>query len=191
MNQPEISYNIFYLNNELIITDYNIYNKFIKKEVYIKSLNSLNNFYLNIYMILMEDQLMNYILHRTAKSFYFLKIIGYYYYNSNSISITKNEYKFNKIKEIFIFIYIKFIFEFSKNSKYEKDMANLLFSQLYKHYKIEKELSSTISKNILIFYYEILKMYINCKFITKENKNIFKNFKNIIDKKIFFLPTKK
>ena len=35
LNQPEISYNIFYLNNELEITDYNIYNKFIKKEVYI------------------------------------------------------------------------------------------------------------------------------------------------------------
>ena len=146
LNQPEISYNIFYLNNELEITDYNIYNKFIKKEVYIKSLNSLNNFYSNIYMILMEDQIMSYILHRKAKSFYFLKLIGYYY-NSNSISITKNEFKFNKMREIFIFIYLKFIFEYSKNTKYEKDIANFLFTVFYKHYKVEKELSSTISKN--------------------------------------------
>ena len=43
LNQPELSYNMFYLNNELEMTDSIIYNKFIKKEVYIKALNSLNN----------------------------------------------------------------------------------------------------------------------------------------------------
>ena len=55
LNQPELSYNIFYLNNELVKSDYFIYNKFIKKEVYIKALNSLNNYYQNI-LIVMETK---------------------------------------------------------------------------------------------------------------------------------------
>ena len=100
LNQPNLAFNIFYGKNELDMTDYYIHNKFIKKEVYIKSLNSLNNFYSNIYMTFMEDQLINYILYRTAKSFYYFKIIGYYY-NKNSISITKNLFKLNKIKLVF------------------------------------------------------------------------------------------
>ena len=101
-------------------------------------------------MTLMEDQLFNYILYRTAKSFYYIKIIGYYY-NRNSISITKNSFKLNKIKLVFFFIYIKLIFEYSKKTKYEKDMANFLFSRLYKGIKIEKEFPSSISKKKFFF----------------------------------------
>ena len=183
LNQPNLAFNIFYGNNELEMTDYHIYNKFIKKEVFIKSLNSLNNFFSNIYMTLMEDQLFNYILYRTAKSFYYIKIIGYYY-NRNSISITKNSFKLNKIKLVFFFIYIKLIFEYSKKTKYEKDMANFLFSRLYKNVNIEKEFPSSISKEKFFFYYEILNMYINCKFISNEIKNIFITFKKKNRKKI-------
>ena len=180
MNQPELSYNIFYLNNKLVNTDYFIYNKFIKKEVYIKTLNSLNNYYQNIYMIYMEDQIINYILHKTAKSFYFLKNIGYLY-KTSSISITRNLFKINKLKLIFIFIYLKFIFENTKNTKYEKDMDNLLFSSFYKTLKNNEEKLLLILSNFNLFF-EIINIYINCKFILKENKLILKNLKrNLIN----------
>lgn len=59
--QPELSTYIFYGNNDLEIIDYTITNKFIKTKVYIESLNSLNNFYLNMYMTSMEDNLMKII----------------------------------------------------------------------------------------------------------------------------------
>ena len=52
---------MYYGNNELEIIDLYINNKFIKKSIYIKALNSLNNFYLNMYMTFMEDTLMNYL----------------------------------------------------------------------------------------------------------------------------------
>ena len=129
----------------------------------------------------MEDQIINYILHRTAKSFYFLKNIGYLYKGS-SISITKNLFKINKLKLIFIFIYLKFIFEYTKNTKYEKDMDNLLFSNLYKALKNNKEnLLSTLSNFNLFF--EIINMHINCKFILKENKFLIKKLKQNFIKK--------
>ena len=180
LNQPELSYNMFYLNNELEMTDLTIYNKFIKKEVYIKALNSLTNYYSNIYMILMEDQIMDFILYRTAKSFYFLKNFGYFH-KATSISITKNDFKINKLKLIFVFIYLKFIFQYTKNVKYEKDMANLVFSKFYKDFKNNISILLSTLSNFNLFF-EILNMYSNCKFILKENKQILINLKNIIIK---------
>ena len=77
--QPELTTYLFYGLNKLEQIDFNLSNKFIKRDVYIRALNSINIFYLNQYMINYEDGLMNYILYRTAKSLFFLKRIGYYY----------------------------------------------------------------------------------------------------------------
>ena len=136
LRQPEISKIIFYLKNELEKADFYIYNKFIRTEVYIKALNSLSDFYLKIHMTLNEDQLINYVLHRTAKSFYFLKTIGYYYI-SNKISITNNVFKCGNELLKCNFIYLKIIFEHSKNEKYEKDMFNFFANNLIRYYCIE------------------------------------------------------
>ena len=56
-----------------MIIDFYIYNKIIKKEVFIKALNALDKYYLNIYMIFYEDSLLNYFVHLESKSLYFLK----------------------------------------------------------------------------------------------------------------------
>jgi hypothetical protein len=71
--QPELSTFIYYGINELERADYYIANKFVKKEVYIKAINSLNKFYSNIYMTFMEDSIINFILYRISKSFFFTK----------------------------------------------------------------------------------------------------------------------
>ena len=159
-----------------------INNKFIKTQTYIKALNCLNNFYFNIHMIMYEDQLMNYILLTRAKSFYFSRRIGYYYLK-NEMSITKNINKITKIRIKFIFIYLKIVFEYSKNTKYEKDMFIHLFAQLNKLVNIEKNLANVSSKRDLNFYYYIINLYLNCKFITNENKYYFNNLKKLIKKK--------
>ena len=109
----------------------------------------------------MEDQIMNYILLTKTKSFYFSKRIGYYYLK-NEMSISKHKYEIGKIRIKFIFIYLKILFEYSKNTKYEKDMLNLLFTKLF-------------SNDVLNFFNYIINLYLNCIFITKENKIYFKN----------------
>ena len=68
-----------YGNDELGRIDGFIHNKFIKRDAFIRTLTLLNNFYLNRYMIYHEDVLMIFALYITAKSFIFLKIIGYFY----------------------------------------------------------------------------------------------------------------
>ena len=181
--QPELSTYIYYGNKELDIIDYFITNKFIKKQTYITALNSLNNFYLNMYMTFLEDSIMNYLIYRVAKSFYFINIIGYRYFH-NSASITTKLFIISDLKIKFIFYYLKFIFEYSKNTKYEKDMVNHLFTSLNKHLNIKRKFSSLIFNNDeYIFYDNIFNMYINCKFIANENKMILQSLKNIINKK--------
>ena len=184
---PLLPTNIFYGYGELEIIDCSINNKFIKTETYNKALNSLKNSYLNIYITYMEDQLMNYILLTNAKSFYFSKKIGYYYFK-NEMSMTRNKYKISKIRIKFIIIYLKIIFEYSKNTKYEKDMFNYLFTRLNNNFNIAKSLTVLSSKDYLYFYYYIINIYLNCTFITNENKYYFHYFKTIIEN-IFFSKT--
>ena len=69
--KPELSTYLFYGIGSLRQIDFNVANKFIKREVYIKSLNQLNNFFLNQYMINYEDGIINHMLYRTANSFFF------------------------------------------------------------------------------------------------------------------------
>ena len=181
--QPELSTYMYYGNDELEIIDFYINNKFIKKSSYIKALNSLNNFYLNMYMTFMEDTLMNYILYRTSNSFYFVKKIGYKY-KTNTESITNKLFIISEIRIKFIFIYIKFVFDFSKNAKYEKDMFNYLLNRIVKYFNILYNLSKINFNNDFYFYYEIINMIINCIFISNENMNLLYKLKNIIETKI-------
>ena len=69
--QPELQIYLFNGYKDLRKFDYTVNNKMIKKNLFIKALNSLNNFYLNLYITIQEDQLMNFILYKTANLFIF------------------------------------------------------------------------------------------------------------------------
>ena len=180
--QKELSTYSFYATQELKVVDLNLSNKLIKKEAYIRAINYLNNIYLNIYMIYMEDALINVILHRVAKTLKNLNIIGYDYIK-HSESITNNLEKINQLKIQYGLIFLKVLLEFTKKIKYEKDIANLILTSLNRRLNFIYLLS--ISNINLKYYYNIIAMYINCKFISHENKNILNQFKDIIEKKIF------
>ena len=184
---PLLSTNLFYGYGELEIIDYNINNKFIKTITFIKALNCLNNFYFNMQMIIFEDLLMNYIILVNAKSFYFSKRIGYYYLR-NEMSIKKNENKMSKIIIIkHIFIILKILFKYSKNTKYAKDMFNLHFTKLNRRFIIGNKLANLSSKEDLNFYYYTINLFLNCKFITNENKYYLNKLKKIIKNKYICL----
>ena len=174
LEQPKLSTYSFYTNNELKKNDYFIHNKFIKKNVYIKALNNLNNFFLNIFLTLMEDQIINEILLRTAKSFYFLKNIGYYHIN-NKLSITKiSSFKY-KIQLNYLFIYLKYVFEYSKNVKFERDMTNLFLNRLNNKYQNKRIFKKALSNQKCDFCKDLFDKIIKDNYITHENKNMIKN----------------
>lgn len=178
--QPELSTYVFYGNKEIEKIDSFLTNKFIKKKIYVKALNLLNIFYYNMYMTIMEDQIMNFLIHRVAKSFYYINIIGYkYYISKESINSKKNLVSELKLK--FIFYYLKFIFEHSKNTKYEKDMAIYIFTHYNKRFNIRRQLSSLVyNKDDFSFFENVINLYLNCQYINDDNKLILLKLKNII-----------
>ena len=170
--QPELSTFLFYGKGRLLQIDFNVSNKFIKRKAFLRALNSVNEYYLNQYMITAEDGLMNYLFYRTVKSLFFVKKVGYYYIiNKNSITRAKLTDKILKS----YFINLKLIFEYSKNNKYEKGMANAYIHQFILHEKNSK-LKKIIS-NDCNFYTKIIDQYLNCKFISVRNKIKLKTIK--------------
>jgi glycosyltransferase involved in cell wall biosynthesis len=165
IKQPKLSTFLFYGKGKLLQIDFNVSNKFIKRKAFIRALNSINGLYLNLYMVTLEDGLMNYIFYRSAKSLYFIKKVGYYYKKNNK-SISRIKFNDKVLKSIFY--NLKLIFENSKNNKYEKDMANAFFNKFLSPIN-NKKLKLMISNDCL-FYNNIIEIYLNCEFISKKNK---------------------
>ena len=86
-----------------------IFNKFVKREIFIKALNLLES-YLKLYIVFYEDSLINYLIHLVGKSFYFFKKRVGYLYLRTAESITKNNFKYKNTKTKYLFIYLKNVF---------------------------------------------------------------------------------
>ena len=179
--QPELSLYLFYGLGKLEEIDYYITNKLIKKIKFIETLNLIDKFYLNQFMIDCEDGLINSILYKLSNSYYLIKELGYFY-NKNTQSIT-NENESNFLKRLKSnFLYIKFIFQYTKNNIIEKNIANYIFSEIYSVHKDEiidifKEINDTK------FYIEVMDLYINSDYIPIETKNIILNILKLLIKK--------
>ena len=162
---PEIKTFLFYASHKLRQIDFNVSNKFVKREALIRALNILSKEYLNMYMTNFEDGILNYMLYRTSNSFYFLKKIGYYY-KRNKHSVSINGFKSETIK--FIFIHLKIVFEFSRNTIYEKNMFNVLFKRLVIRKLIIKRLK--LMKADLKFYIDNIDKFLANEFVSIKNK---------------------
>ena len=170
--QPELSTFLFYGKGKLLQIDFNVSNKFIKRKAFIRALNSVNKYYLNQYMITAEDGLMNYIFYRNTKSLFFTKKVGYYYIK-NEKSITNAKLTDKKLKSFFY--NLRLIFEYSKNNKYEKDMANAYISHFIS--PLTNNILKKFISNDCDFYTKIIWQYLNCEFISDSHKMKFKKIK--------------
>ena len=152
-------------------------------KIFINSLKLINDYFLNQNMIFYEDTLINYILYKIANSFYYLKDLGYYYIsnpNSSTIGYKNNKKSVNKLLYSF-FLFLKFIFLYTKNNKYEKDIANTFIEKEMKAI-LTSEMCQKINNNFH-FYESIINLYIENKFIPLSSKKRLKTIKQIIKEK--------
>ena len=180
--QPELSTYLYYGKGKLQQIDFNVSNKFIKRDAFTRAINYIDIYYSNLYIINQEDGIMNYLLYRTVKSFYFLKIIGYYYIRNNEGAyIVKTKEQTTK----FFFAHLKIVFNYSKNTKLEKDMANDLFQRICIKYNIENWLK--LINNDFEFFNKIINKYLSNKYINNENKYFLNYYKSILNRKQKFI----
>ena len=79
---------------------------------------------------------------------------------------------------------MKFVFEYSKNNQYSKDVVNAIFNFFITNkFKIQKILSTSDNNEINYFYKKTIYKFLNSIFINNENKNYLKNIKLILEKK--------
>ena len=175
--KPKIQTFLFYATHKLRQIDFNISNKFIKREALIRALNCLTKAYLNMHITNYEDGILNYMLYRTVDSFYFLKKIGYYYIK-NRHSITIKGFTSDTIK--CIFIHLKVVFEFSRNTFYEKNMFNALFKRIVIRKSIIKRIK--LMKVNLKFYINSIDGFLENEFVSINNKKYLIQLKNSLIK---------
>ena len=136
-----------------------------------------------MYITNYEDRIINYLIHRKAKSFYFLKKIGYRHLKSSE-SVSIQMFKISEQRIDFIFKYIKFLFEYTKNIKREKDIVNIVLTILNRRKNsMKSHISSMNFKSNWNFYYDIINLFLDNEFISEENKATFKGLKRIIENK--------
>jgi len=169
--QPKLKNLLVYGLGYQKLVDGVINNKFIRRKIYIISLNNIKKYYLDKYMPYFEDGLINFSLHRNANSLYLLKRLGYFYImNKKSISHSVNKNKYF----LCYFIFLKYVFENVKNNQYEKDIAYFLLDE-YIH---NTNLLYSITK-YSDFYVEVINKLINNEYCSLKHKIKLLKMKNI------------
>lgn len=173
--QPDLSFYLYYGSlglGRFLQNDYFIWNKLIKRNVFIKSLNSINVYYHNKYMIDCEDGLINFILFRNAKSLYYLNNLGYYYISSiTSVTNKKNTNLKKRLKSNFL--YFRFLFQNTKNNYLDKKIADKIFLNIY--FNIYKNKMKPFLKEIYKtdrIYQDVINMFLNSEFTSFKTKKV-------------------
>jgi len=175
INQPELSSLMYYENGYLHQSEFNVWGKLIKKETYLETLKNIDEYFLNQNMILHEDGLILFMLFKTAKNYLFIKDYGLFYYSNeySTMRNLRNKEKINKSTRD-SFLYLEYMFKYTNESLYEKNMAVCQFKFLIDGYN-DVFLKTTSGFNYI---YEIIDLYLNCKIISEEDKKIFRKVKN-------------
>ena len=174
--QPQLSSLMYYYRGYLKQTDWHIWGKLIKREVFYRTLDAIRNYYLNTHMSVNEDGLVDFMLLRKAESYIFIKDYGYVYVINQKSVIKSLRKTINKSLRDY-FLYLKYLFENTANNNYEKAMAGEQLRYVYNTFYYDFKYAT----ENFDFYYETLNLYINSKYINRKNKNRAKKIKEILE----------
>ena len=177
--QPEISSLMYYEKGFPFQTEFNLWGKLIKREIFMKTIKSIEEYYLNQNMSLHEDGLMLFALFKKAKSYLFINEYGLLHYTNefSTINTLRNKNNINKATKD-SFLYLEFMFNYTNDTLYEKNMAICQFKFLINTFN-DIFLNTTQGFD---YVYNVLDLYINCKSISKEDKTLIRNIKEQFQK---------
>ena len=129
--QPELSDLLFYLPGTKKYSHTicrNIWNKLIRKEIYVQMKNYIGNKYYHEYIITADDMVMNIISYHFAKNYSNVNIPGYLY-TIRKISMSRGDggNQLKQIRTMNYFFYFKLFYRYIK--EFHKDL-NFLFYEM-------------------------------------------------------------
>ena len=160
-----------------------LWDKLIKKDIFIKGINFMKKEFLNEVYLVHSDDIIFWGIINSVKSYGFLEQIGYFYNFDNPESIVHHYYDSENMNKIFhtLFVTLKYYYIQSKENEEEKNYVgyNFFYNKVYKYYKNRtKELTSGIH-----YILNVIDMYMNCSFFNISQKLNLINFRNAIIKK--------
>jgi len=160
-------------------TSHNTWDKFVKREVFVKSIGFMGKKFRNDKLVVYNDDVSIFGLVKAAKSYGFLEEIGYIYNRAVRNSIT-NKYKDIKYtNEIFksCFTIMEYFYEQTENNKYEKSQGFTFFSGKIRYYYKDNIKYLTDGFDYII---SVLDLYLNSNFYNEAQKKSLNEFKDSI-----------
>ena len=166
---------MYYEDNILHQSEFNIWGKLIKRDTFLEGIKSIDKYYLNQNMSLHEDGLILFILFKKAKSYLFINDYGLLYYENefSTMRNLKNKDRINKVTKD-SFLYLEFMFNYTNDTLYEKNMAVFQFRSLINGFN-DIFLNTTQGFDYI---YKVIDLYLGCKIISGEDKTFIRNIKS-------------
>ena len=157
--------------DKILQTEYNLWGKLIRRNIYIQTLDKIDKYYLEQHMTLHEDGMIIFILFKIAKNYLFLDKFGMFYW-TNIHSTLAGLLKYKNIDKTVrdCFLYLKFMLEYTGDNKNEKDMAVYQFNFILKQFE---KIFYRIAKGF-DFIYDVITLFLNCEYINDEDKEIIR-----------------
>lgn len=172
---------IFY-NNQIKSIFFNcsyryLWDKLIRREIFIESIKFIKEKYRNTRIIIHNDEVACYCVFRVAKSYGILEQIGYFYNRENSNSITKFNFQPENINGRFhtLFTIMEFYYEQSDNNRFEKTMGGYKFFELRINYMFKSKIKY-LTKGFN-YINSVLDLYLSSPFFNENQKQNLEKFK--------------
>lgn len=160
-----------------------LWDKLIKREIFVKSINSMSEEFRKEKYIVHSDDTIFWGIISSTNSYGFLEQIGYFYNFENPESIVHHYFDINMINLIFrsLFSTLKYYYFQTKENKLEKNYVCYKFFD-EKIYKTHRNMTIYLTDGF-DYIIDVLEKYINCCFFNKEQINKFIDFKKLIIKR--------
>ena len=166
-SQPELSrIRIKKINEDYVeINDSYLWGKIIKNDLMQKVIEIIGEKNYGKKMLFHDDDCVNYILFKNAKSFKYINIYGIFYY-TNQESITHSKRPFQTCFDIIN--YFNFLFDYSDED--EKDNIAIRFTNEW-----DFKVTDGLNEDNTAYAKNVIKKFMECKDIKEEIKNKIRN----------------
>ena len=157
-----------------------LWDKLIKREIFVKSINSMSEEFRKEKYIVHSDDTIFWGIICSTNSYGFLEQIGYFYNFENPESIVHHYFDINMINLIFrsLFSTLKYYYFQTKENVLEKKYVCYKFFD-EKIYKTHRNMTIYLTDGF-DYIIDVLDKYINCCFFNEEQINKFIDFKKLI-----------
>ena len=184
IKQPELGDINLYLN-EALYKSFFLWDKLIKRKIYLNALDFLGEKQWGINLVHREDHLMTFALYKIAKNYMKINIYGYsHIFSENQESIDYTNIHIGKyvsqIKRekmlLYQFQFSKFIFDYTEQTEKEKKIA---IRELMKTVKNINFVTIVYKENIKNLVINVSNLYLKCVFLKKREKKFLLRFISI------------